>query len=141
MQKTFIFLTLSFVLFALVSCNETAPKNTPATSPKKATVVIADTLKVDTVEKEVAIKPIEEERHRYFLIKESFEKKENAEALCVKLKAEGLNAHIIERPKGPNAAFFKVAYKSFPSREMAVSALRLETKKEGFEQVWILIQR
>lgn len=136
MQKTYSILTIALCAILFFSCAE-KPKKVAAQNPKP--VVEVKEVK-DTVES-ISTEPIVEKPHKYFLIAESFSNKANAENYKKVLINKGFDAQIIERAKGPNADFYKVAYKSFAEKDEAIMALNSERKQKGFENIWVLIQR
>ncbi len=72
---------------------------------------------------------------RFHIIGGCFQEKENADRLVAELQAKGFAASVIDRKGG----LFRVAYGSYPQRQIALEALSAVRKEEA-PQAWLLVK-
>ena len=84
------------------------------------------------VEEEVEVIEENTKPQKYFIVKESFEIKKNAEAFSEKLKAEGYDSRVLLCPFD----YYRVTYKGFTSKALK---LREDRKKKVWGRLGIYI--
>lgn len=144
MRQLFVLiLSIALIGVTISSCGN--KKKSKKRTPKVRKV------QVDTVVQPVAEQPVIEEEpvveeevevvvedtkpQKYFIVKESFESKKNADAFSKKLISEGYDSRVLLCPFD----YYRVTYRGFTSKKEALRVMREDRQKEGFEDVWVYI--
>ncbi|MCT4600583.1 MAG: SPOR domain-containing protein [Marinifilaceae bacterium] len=144
MRQLFVLiLSIALIGVTISSCNnkKKSKKRTPKVQKVQVDTVVQPVVEEPVVEEtpvvEEEVEVIEENTkpQKYFIVKESFESKKNAEAFSEKLKAEGYDSRVLLCPFD----YYRVTYKGFTSKKEALRVMREDRKKEGFEDVWVYI--
>jgi len=143
MNKLLVFVSICALLVG-VGCKD-KPSEEPKKPVKTAVVekkVVKDTTDQDTLKTNTDEEPtqVDQPADKYFLIAGSFASRRNADQFMAKLMGEGYQSIVIERPGGPNAEFYKVAYKAFYDRNEAYAELKTARHSEGRNDVWLLVK-
>ncbi len=129
------------ILLGVVGCNK-KKKEEPKTQVKRE-VVKPPVVKKDTI---IPTKPIpepiiEKPDNKYFLIAGSFSSENNANNFKNELIEQGFDSEVIIRNTGKNQEFYKVSYKGFSDKEIALKELAFEKKQPNNEDVWLLVKK
>lgn len=139
MKTSILLITIVFAL-GIFSCGK---KKEDTTKTVKREVVKPLVVAQDTVPPTPKSEPVVVDKpdNKYFLISASFTNESNALAYKDKLRNEGFDSELIIRRSGANPDFYKVSYKGFADKQIALDELAYEKKQPGKEDVWLLIKR
>jgi hypothetical protein len=97
-----------------------------------------DTSVIQTTDTSEIVEESQNNNNHFHLIAASFINPENAKNFCNDLLSKGLNSRVIYVESTVSEASYKVAFASYPTKELAMQELNKQRKNGPFFDTWLM---